>query len=162
MLGAGGTSYFTEVSVGHESLEKQLEKHYLSHSHNHGDRVAKTEVDSMRAQAKLQTSFYVERSNAQAGGHAGAQTEKVLSRRQMTRVVVTRGPNAHIGDGGVRGVGDTWGLMPRCCIKMPPYVLTGPASLEFLLGVSSCLFAFVLVFPFAPSAKFLATFGGPA
>ncbi|KAK9099247.1 hypothetical protein Syun_026292 [Stephania yunnanensis] len=35
---------------------------------------------------------------------------------------------------------------------MPPYVLTGPASLEFLPGVPSCLSAFVLVFPFAPSA----------
>ncbi|KAK9100728.1 hypothetical protein Scep_024158 [Stephania cephalantha] len=45
---------------------------------------------------------------------------------------------------------------------MPPYVLTGPASLEFLPGVPSCLSAFVLVFPFAPSAMFLAIFGGPA
>ncbi|KAK9121245.1 hypothetical protein Syun_018862 [Stephania yunnanensis] len=45
---------------------------------------------------------------------------------------------------------------------MPPYMLTGPTSLEFLPGVPSCLFAFVHVFRFAPSAMFLATFGGPA
>ncbi|KAK9122290.1 hypothetical protein Syun_019907 [Stephania yunnanensis] len=45
---------------------------------------------------------------------------------------------------------------------MPPYVLTGPTSLDFLLGVPSCLSAFILVFPFAPSAMFLATFGGAA
>ncbi|KAK9133314.1 hypothetical protein Scep_012842 [Stephania cephalantha] len=45
---------------------------------------------------------------------------------------------------------------------MPPYVLTGPASLDFLLGVPSFLSTFVLVFPFAPSAMFLATFVGPA
>ncbi|KAK9092985.1 hypothetical protein Syun_027896 [Stephania yunnanensis] len=44
---------------------------------------------------------------------------------------------------------------------MPPYVLTDPASREFLPGVPSCLSAFVLIFPFAPSAMFLATFGGP-
>ncbi|KAK9125521.1 hypothetical protein Scep_014367 [Stephania cephalantha] len=33
----------------------------------------------MRNDVDPQTSFYVERSNAQVGGHAGAQTEKVLS-----------------------------------------------------------------------------------
>ncbi|KAK9169922.1 hypothetical protein Syun_002062 [Stephania yunnanensis] len=45
---------------------------------------------------------------------------------------------------------------------MPLYVLIGPTSLNFLLGIPSFVSAFVLVFPFAPSAIFLATFGGPA
>ncbi|KAK9125059.1 hypothetical protein Scep_013905 [Stephania cephalantha] len=45
---------------------------------------------------------------------------------------------------------------------MPPYVLNGLASLDFLLGVPSCPSAFVLVVPFTPSAMFLATSGGLA
>ncbi|KAK9136063.1 hypothetical protein Syun_015393 [Stephania yunnanensis] len=44
---------------------------------------------------------------------------------------------------------------------MPSYVLTGPASIDSLLGVPSCLSAFVIVFPFTLSTMFLATFGGP-
>ncbi|KAK9136069.1 hypothetical protein Syun_015399 [Stephania yunnanensis] len=44
---------------------------------------------------------------------------------------------------------------------MPPYMLTGPASIDSLLGVPSCLSAFVIVFPFTLSTMFLATFGGP-
>ncbi|KAK9101161.1 hypothetical protein Scep_024591 [Stephania cephalantha] len=73
-----------------------------------GDNSVEVAMTGVSLVSSIRASFYVDRSNVQAGGNPGAQTEKVLcpsSNDQAGRH--SRTERFVIGDGGVHGVGET-------------------------------------------------------